>query len=742
MITRLRNHNQRRDDDGAALLLALIFIGVVGALITALLPYAQAGISEASVARDVRSIQNAVDGGVEGAIGQARPILLRPGGLTTCPDYASTYPTTVAGKTTTTAVHVTCTLTAGGFSTGPDVPPYAIYATNGDVVTSGNHTLSVDGGMFVNGNIATSGGSGTKYLVIGDAIVTSGHSCTAVTAVPGPACPGTVPPTPSADYDSALGPDAASAQTTIDSLPKDPYGTCSAGTSYVQFQPGYYSQFPQPDPTASCTAAQRNTYWFAPCANPPSCTGTIPGIYYLDFPRNSYDNYNFSGGGAPVCEGGGVSGSSWTNPGCWDLNKSNITLIGGTLASQWQTANPGHRCVSNSTDPGVQVILGGSSEISTGNGSAIELCASRTSSASHQRIALYGLSSSANFGLATSARGYTGPTDQPPANFADTGGTDRGWTNPDGARLDGDKKSDGITPNVASAPFSGASTYGVDLSNFPLPPDGSLIADASVHVRHLELATPRTGTISPQIKVHFADGSTDTCPVPGVTSGVITDATSVSTVDLMGTTCDHNYLKNPDFRWKLLHLPGPPEKKVSITYEAVGTSDRRNGPLSGNAFVDSVQLYIKYVAPGLDVNTCQPGVTTCYSYSNSNSSSSDNTFFIGSVYTPERPLNVVVHNNPETIFQRGVVVSALTVNVSASSKQTDSPFELPHTQSVDRTGIFTATTTADGKVRLRAKVDFIDCTPAPSCATTATDLATNQVSPGAEVDVQEWTTLR
>ena len=102
-------------------------------------------------------------------------------------------------------------------------------------------------------------------------------------------------------------------------------------------------------------------------------------------------------------------------------------------------------------------------------------------------------------------------------------------------------------------------------------------------------------------------------------------------------------------------------------------------------------------------------------------------------------MNVVVHNSPNTIFQRGVVVASLAIKANASSKQTDPPFQLPHSAVRNRTVLFTAT--SDGRVRLRARVHFIDCLPAPSCETTP-NAPGNLVWPGKLVQIEEWTTLQ
>lgn len=723
MTSRLRRRVAGRGDDGAALLLALIFIAVVAAVIASLLPYIQTGTAEAAVAREVRSQQNATDGAVKGAIESIRRSLTAGTAGVTCPTYqppanpallhAARYRTTVGGTNTDADVVVTCQQAPGAIVTSPDVPPYAIVTTSGGIVASGNNTLSIDGGVYSSGSVTAIGGAQTNYLVVGDVFVkpaTPAFTCSFVTAVPGPACPAAAltPAFPSIDYDSALGPDAATAEASIAALPADPYGTCAPGQLYVRFQPGYYSQIPKVDPV-SCASGSPSLYWFAPCASPP-CAGTTPGVYYFDFADASYPGY--------------------TNKAVWDLNAANISVMAGSLKANWQTQPTGKRC--NPTAAGVQIVLGGPSQLITGNGADVEICASRTSATSSQRIALYGLSQSASYGIATPAgpRSAAAPVEVAPQRAQDTPSPDSSWTNADGARQIGDTSGVVPVPNIATATFNGtvqSRIYGADLDKYNTGvPDGSLIQGASFHILHAE--APTSGHIDPQIIVTYSDNTTDTCTLNFTNGTTLVD----STVNLMSGSACSNHLRTSDYRWRLL-------KGVKVTYEAVGSKQGGNNP-TGTAAVDGVQLVTTYVAPALEAERCQTGQPTCYSYSNSFSDANDDTFFIGTVFTPDEPMHVIVHNNPDTIFQRGVIVSALEVKANASSKQTDSPFQLPHSAAIDRTVLFTATTVADGKVRLRARVHYIDCAPAPACLTTPNALG-NQVYPGRLVEMLEWTVL-
>lgn len=715
-------------DEGAALLLALIFVGVVAVLVTALLPYAQSGISEASVARDVRSTQNAVDGAVQGAIQQVRPSLSYGSSGGPCPQYAApTYTTAVGSTTTDTDVTVVCQLAPGVTPTAPDVPPYAIVTTTGGIDATGNSPLAIDGGVYASGNVTVPNGQPKmQYVVTGDAYTRNGGTCSAVFATGEVACPAN-PPTddpafPSIDYESALGPDAASATAAIAALPADPLGDCPAGADYVQFKPGYYSQIPTPDP-ASCGNNPPDNYWFAPCADPSTgCPGqTSPGVYYLDFGDASYANY--------------TSGKA-----VWDLDHDNISLLGGSAPTNWPSLDPGQRCDRSADAVGVQVILGGPTELFTGTHAAVELCASKTSVTSAQRIALYGLSSNPDYGygIAGGNRPVAGPDTVSAAHVGDTAAPDVAWQNPPGAQTPGDA-------SIATATFDGTAqskTYGLDLSDFNSSvPDGSLITSAVIRVSHAELATQ--GKISPAITVTTKSGAAQSCSIdatgtdpdnaPLVTSEIDLINKNQSTAD---AKCDANALGTSGFWWREL-------KGLHVTYEAAGSKSGNKNP-SGAAAVDGIELIVKYVKPALEAQRCPDGQTApCYSFSNSFSDANEDTFFIGTVFSPDLPLHVLVHNNPETIFQRGVVASALDVKVSQSSKQSDSPFQLPHSASVDRTVLFTAYLTADAtkKPLLRARVRYVDCTPTPQCVQTP-NAPGNQVRPGKKVVVQEWTTLR
>jgi hypothetical protein len=141
---------------------------VVGTVLGGLLPYTSAGIREAGVARDVRSLQNAVDGAMQGAISQARLDADACVG-TNRPTYtAPGYPDALDPSNASKAINVTVTCQPAPGSGGSDssVPPYAIITTNGPFLMKGNaKALGVTGGIYANGDIGRLPGAGNQLLV-------------------------------------------------------------------------------------------------------------------------------------------------------------------------------------------------------------------------------------------------------------------------------------------------------------------------------------------------------------------------------------------------------------------------------------------------------------------------------------------------------------------------------------------------------------------------------------------------
>lgn len=711
LIARVRAAGKQADE-GASLILVLVFVMVVGITLSALLPYTQSGVNEAVVARDVRSLQNAVDGAVQGAIDQARIDADACVGTNVLTYNAPAYPDPVqpTNAAKTVNVTVTCSDAGGGGGSNSSVPPYAIVTADGPMVVTGNAVLSVTGGIYANGNITKDPGAGAQLLVdvTGAVYTTAGHSCDADLVVASAFPPAGTPHCPADPNDPALPDTSATKYPTAmgNTVPTtiDPLGTCQSNTSIVTFQPGYYSEVPQIDP-ASCASNNSDVWWFSPCAGysagaaNPCGANAPPGVYYFDFPDGSYDHY---GDGQAV----------------WDVDSEKVQLLGGSLNNGWKKDTKystvdgqaaGTRCDTDRT--GVQFVLGGPTEISTGNNSSIELCGSATAPGagtpgSRQRLALYGLTGAA------AARTPAAQTQVVATNASDVGGFSN-FTNRNDA-----KSIDGLSAGATFA--SSSATYGVRLSGYTNLPDGALITHAWLKVAHAESDSRMT----PSIDVTYGSGATaktDTCTLtPTVTNALPVDP---DTIDLMND-CKFNYLKDAPLRYSFM-------KNMTVTY-SVGASTA----VTGTALLDGVELRTETVLPAVEPERPASGqaASDFVAYTNSTNTAADNTFFIGTVYTPQAPVYAVVHNQPETIFRRGVIVKSLTVNANSSSKQTDAPFQLPRSSN-DRVVLFTATVA--GKVQLRALVHFIDYSPAD-----AADPDSAQFFPGRAAKVQKWTTLR
>jgi hypothetical protein len=82
----------RRDERGAALILAIAFMVVIGAIGAAVVTSVSSGVKDRVVLDQVRNRQYAADGGIEYAIAQVRNAPLPGPGLASCGDPAFTPP--------------------------------------------------------------------------------------------------------------------------------------------------------------------------------------------------------------------------------------------------------------------------------------------------------------------------------------------------------------------------------------------------------------------------------------------------------------------------------------------------------------------------------------------------------------------------------------------------------------------------------------------------------------------------
>jgi hypothetical protein len=273
------------------------------------------------------------------------------------------------------------------------------------------------------------------------------------------------------------------------------------------------------------------------------------------------------------------------------------------------------------------------------------------------------------------------------------------FANPDGARtINTDLTTlpafDPTNPPGSGSPVAGAalSTQSVSTLNFSKfedVPRGAKITSVAVRVRHVMV----NGSSS--VSLTTKDLSGTVVPV-GATRTLSDTCTSYSYGCLLK-------IQTSDFPagplWKSFN-------DLALTYTA-------NGPTAtgavGSDVVDGIELVVNYDLPGLLPQSC---ASPCqYFFASGNN---PNVYVRGTVYTPTASWYVEVHNSGDTMFNRGVIVRDLAVNMNASSKQEGAPFRL------DRGGrgrrvLFRGWTPdqnpSSDPPRLRACVDYTDTAP-------------------------------
>lgn len=317
-------------EEGAVLLLALIFMAIFGLTLGALLPQISTGLSNSAVVRDFDARTYVADSSLDFALQQLR------WDTTLCPDVGSgtqTVPVpTVDARVSSSPVTVTCQTEAGSVNgTGG----YAVVTTGSD--TANSLQASAGGQKQIDGPVWTNGidpGHVSKLEVSANMQV-SAASEPCHSQGPGPL--------PSGSYG---GPNALTldAPYTISCFP--------AGT-----------QAPTPTvtpPDKSQLAAVSNSGGSAlPSLNLGSCKVYSPGVY-----------------SAPPADANGVylqSGVYWFDNVNWTINGSSV--VGGEPGpGDAASLGPSGQACSSDVDPaltgrGVTIVLAGASSITLNSGS-------------------------------------------------------------------------------------------------------------------------------------------------------------------------------------------------------------------------------------------------------------------------------------------------------------------------------------------------------------------------------------
>ena len=352
---RMRRNN---GDEGAALILALIFITVVGMVVSVSLSFADSSLRTTVGLRTQAAGEYESAGGAQAAIN-----LLRKGSFgnepgADCFGGSNTLNLNNFYRTSngaTDSVAVDCAVDESSGAAGPvgpinnyNKPMNAILTLDANVnnvgiggFIVGQQSLKVQGPIFSNSKISV------DSLNTNDAVHARGTCQGTIISVPAPVCSYAADDTRGLDPHYAPEP-GDSALRTLPVVPK---------TGPVVFEPGRYTDITGLNAMMRNSGCEGCVFWFK------------PGTYYFDFPVGSHP---------------------------WTLDTG--YLIGGTpkVALTSSPPNIPGSCVSplaSTSAVGVQFIFAGDSQFHLGGGSG-EICASY-----HQRtppIVFYGLTATTN----------------------------------------------------------------------------------------------------------------------------------------------------------------------------------------------------------------------------------------------------------------------------------------------------------------------------------------------------------
>jgi hypothetical protein len=355
---------RERNEDGASLIIALLFVTTVSLVSTGVLTFADSSIRTTVVLRDQASDAYAADGAAKIAVNALR---------TSSPPYTNatgqscltggalllpSFPSASAGS-----AYVTCAPdpASGSGSAGPinasNTPANALLALNAaSPDEAGIKVLSTTTGSDAFQTQGSAVSNSTIYTGTGSSAVTNRGTLTSTSSIVGKYGPRD----PAANA-GCFGPLSAPVITcaTATATPDPGYPppvadqtvqrtSCAGNGKLVTLSPGLYTS------ATALSACDNNTLWFK------------PGVYYFDF---------------------GSTSPTWT------VNAGSI--VGGTPTATLSGANPAipGSCVSPLTptgpDTGVEFVFAGLSRLQIGGTAKVELCGQY--SATSPPIAVYGL---------------------------------------------------------------------------------------------------------------------------------------------------------------------------------------------------------------------------------------------------------------------------------------------------------------------------------------------------------------
>jgi hypothetical protein len=340
-----------RGDDGASLLMVLVFLILISVLTLSMLELTQTSFEASGAVLNARQDNNAADAAIE--LGIRKAVLDSTVGTPT----GSTCGYQLVGANSRTAT-VRCAADGSAGGGGAGRAANAVLALTGDISVTGNDPLGVTGNVFSHTQITTGQPQNIVTITNGQLTALTGGDCSNTTKIVVVTnlryCTSTpAPPTTPAGVDPGW---TSAAGASFVAGARSSCTTTPGGLRVATFAPGKYTTSPAAAAMLS-GCANPDVLYFPPVA-------TDGSFYFEDVAFNT-GNFNVVAGTAPIGAG------SW-------LTDAAVTTF------------PASAGVCDNTLPGSQFILGGSTTFTVPNKTNLALCAGPPVSATQPPIAVYG----------------------------------------------------------------------------------------------------------------------------------------------------------------------------------------------------------------------------------------------------------------------------------------------------------------------------------------------------------------
>jgi len=664
---------RRGDDSGAALVLVLVVVTVLGLVLGALLSITDTSLRTTLALRDQASAAYEADGAAQAAINNLRNSSYDAAAGQHCFGSADTL--TLNDFSGSDAAAVTCA--ADPAKVLIQCPSLSQCNRPGTAILALGRIAGEDG---VNVQQATGSAFNVHGVVFSNSNihVVNGSLVTNAAAYARGACTGTVTSNPAAQcgYGSTantLGNDPGYASTITTVPAHQSLPACARANSVITFQPGYYDDAAGLSAMmAGNSACKHSTWWFT------------PGTYYFDF---------HNGGTSPnplLTAGSDI----WTVNDGYLVAGTPVNSAGGVIAQPPVPAAIPGSCdnpINDAHAVGVQFIFGGDSQLAVKAGQA-EICG--TYSATKPPLALYGQTSGAETTSATTTKATSVTpgdfTNASVASLANVDGNLATWTTNSSSSQSGTVTLGGYGPQAAI-------------------PAGSILRSANLRVVHGNTAGSTQDNLS--VKVTPTGGTAYTVTVPSY--GDTMSHTDTIDVSQGGTGTLAQQIYNGTFSGAQLAYAASVKHK-------------------GTEQLDTIQLDLTYVAPAL---RAENGCTVTGPYTGVGNASicamvttinnSGGLFYVqGTTYAPNAVLDMTLNNATEQVFRFGVIARSLWVKETGSFGYTGPVIEVPDDSPGFVLSVFlsayvcpkAATCAPSGTPALTAKVAIVDAdptTPAP-----------------------------